>query len=160
MRHWYCLSALAIVIGTAALAQDNTTAAGAAGPPLQPDLSRNTNIPADNIASPAPGKGQIVFYRRGGMLGAAISCAVHEGGIKLTSLPPGRFAVVEVDPGVHNFSVKSEATDTIRIEIQSGQTAYASCHVTMGIVAGRPKLEVSNTTAFFADGQKLKPVAK
>ena len=160
MRNWYCLSVLALVIGTAAIAQDTTTAAGAAGPPAQSDLSRNANIPAANIASPAPGKGQVVFYRKGGMLGAAISCAVHEGGIKLTSLPPGRFAVVEVDPGVHNFSVKSEATDTIRIEIQSGQTAYASCHVTMGIVAGRPKLEVSNTTAFFADGQKLKPVAK
>lgn len=160
MVSWTRLSALALLVGTAASAQDATTAAGAASPPVQAELTRDGGVAADNIALPAPGKGQIVFYRRGGMFGGAISCAVHEGGIKLTSLPPGHFSVVEVDPGVHTYSVKSEATDAIRIEVQSGQTAYASCHVTMGIVAGRPKLEMSNKTAFFADGQKLKPVLK
>jgi hypothetical protein len=104
--------------------------------------------------------GQVIFFRKGGMVGAAISCAVHEGEAKLTSLPPGHFAVVQVVPGVHTFLVKSEASDSIRVDIQQGQTLYASCHPTMGIVAGRPKLEMSDKATFFAIGHKLKPVAQ
>lgn len=115
--------------------------------------------PVVTIAAPADGKGQVVFFRKGGLFGAAISCAVHEGGQKITSLPPGKFAVLAFDPGVHEFSVKSEATDTIRMEIEPGETYYSQCTVGMGVMSGRPNLSPSDQITFDGMSKKLKPVA-
>jgi hypothetical protein len=113
---------------------------------------------ADAIASPAIDKGQVVFYRKGTMIGAAISCAVHEDGKKLTSLPPGHFAAIEVAPGVHDFTVQSEAKDEMRVDVQAGQVYYAECTIGMGFAAGHPHLNLSDHDRFFAKSMKLKPV--
>jgi hypothetical protein len=112
--------------------------------------------PALTVAPPAAGKGQVVFFRKGGLMGAAISCAVHENGAKLSSLSPGKYVVVAADPGVHQYSVKSEATDTLRLEVEAGETYYAQCTVGMGVMAGRPNLSPSDAEIF--GGMKLKPV--
>lgn len=113
---------------------------------------------ATSIPAPPAGKGQVVFFRKGGLMGAAISCAVHENGLKVSSLSPGKFVVVAADPGIHSYSVKSEATDTLRLEIESGETYYAKCNITMGVMAGRPNLSPADQTAFAALSAKLKPV--
>lgn len=122
-------------------------------------LAATAAVPqADAIAPPAVDKGQVVFYRKGTMIGAAISCAVHEDGKKLTSLPPGHFAAVEVTPGVHGFTVQSEAKDEMRVDVQAGQVYYAECTVGMGFAAGHPHLNLSDHDRFFAKSMKLKPL--
>jgi hypothetical protein len=103
-------------------------------------------------------KGRVIFFRKGGLFGAAISCAVHENGAKLTSLPPGKFAIVEVEPGIHEYTVASEAKDTLRLEVEAGETYYAKCNVTMGVMAGRPNLSPSDQATYDAMSAKLKPV--
>jgi hypothetical protein len=112
--------------------------------------------PATVVSPPAAGKGQVVFFRKGGLMGAAISCAVHENGAKLSSLSPGKYVIVAAEPGAHQYSVKSEATDTLRLEIEAGETYYSQCTIGMGVMAGRPNLSPSDATIF--GKMKLKPV--
>ncbi|MCI4589770.1 DUF2846 domain-containing protein [Sphingobium sp. BYY-5] len=142
MKSHVILTLVAIGCATSAVAQDapEIAAAGAA----------MSDIPE--------GKGKIIFFRKGGLMGAAISCAVHEKEEKLTSLPPGKFAVVYAEPGIHEYSVKSEATDTLRLEIEPGETYYSKCSISMGIMAGRPNLSPSDKSTFDAMSAKLKPV--
>ena len=133
------------------------TAPVAAAAPAAPVEAAPTM--AGLIAPPPPGKGQVVFYRRGTMMGALISCAVSEEGTKLSSLSPGKYFVQVVEPGIHSFSVQSEAKDVLRMEVEAGQTYYASCAITMGFMAGRPNLSPSDEPTFSSLSAKLKLVA-
>lgn len=137
----------------AAPAAQSTPAAPAADKPVSP-------YAADNIAPPSPGKGQLIVFRRGGFAGSAISCAVFENNQKLSSLPPGKFAVIEVDPGLHNFKVRSEAADIMRLDVEAGKIYYAQCTIATGFFAGHPQLTPTDKSVFFAMGAKLKPVEK
>lgn len=121
------------------------------------DAQLPAQIVVDNIPVPPEGKGQVIFFRKGGLFGAAISCAVHENGAKLTSLPPGKYYVHVAEPGIHQYSVKSEATDTLRMEIEPGETYYSQCTISMGVMAGRPNLSPSDKSVFEKLGAKLKP---
>ena len=115
---------------------------------------------AVSIGAPEKGKGQVVFFRKGGLFGAAISCAVHEKGEKLSSLPPGKYAVIQAEPGIHEYTVASESKDTLRLEIEDGETYYSQCNVTMGVMAGRPNLSPSDKDKFGEMSAKLKPAEK
>jgi hypothetical protein len=100
------------------------------------------------LPNPPAGKAQMVFFRAGGFAGSAISCAVSEAGEKISSLPPARFFVAVVEPGRHTFRVSSEAKDEIFVDLKPGQTQYAKCSIAMGIMAGRPKLEIAEEAQF------------
>lgn len=110
------------------------------------------------IAIPAPpeGQGQVVFFRSGGM-GLALGCSVNENGQKVSSLGAGRYFVMVARPGRHEFTVKSEAKDTLALEVEAGETQYATCRIKMGIIVGRPDLAPSTEAAFRKNG-KLKLV--
>lgn len=118
------------------------------------------SAPKVPIAVPPPpaGKGQIVFYRTGGMGGALISCAMKEGEIKLSSLPPGRYYVHVTEPGKHSYSVSSEAKDVLNVEIEPDDTQYARCTIRMGLMAGRPNLSPSTVEEWNSRSPSLKPV--
>lgn len=133
----------------------STPAAGETVATPAPAVS--TGLIAGKIAPPPPGQGQVVFFRKGGFVGSAISCAVHENGTKLSSLPPGRYIPLAMSPGIHNFAVKSESTDTLRMEIEPGETYFAKCAIGMGVIAGRPNLSPSDE-ATFVGMKKLKLV--
>lgn len=156
------LHGMALIVSIAIASPGTTQTTGTDGPATpkadaelpSPPVS---TLPADNIAPPPAGQGQVIFFRRGGYVGSAISCAVHEGEAKLTSLPPGRFAAVNVPIGVHSFAVKSEATDIMRVDVQEGQIYYAQCTVKMGFLVGEPNLTPTDKASFFALGAKLKP---
>jgi hypothetical protein len=98
----------------------------------------------EHVEVPAPplGKAQVVFFRDGGYVGSAISCAVNENKVKISSLPPRRFFILVADPGKHVYSVSSEAKDEVFFDLKPGQTSFVKCHVEMGFLAGRPKLDV------------------
>jgi hypothetical protein len=112
---------------------------------------------ATPIAIPAPpaGKGQIVFYRPGGM-GFAIGCSVNENGKKISSLGAGKYFVMVTEPGRHEFSVKSEAKDTLALEVEADETQYASCKIKMGFMVGRPDIRPATEAEFRKhDGLKM-----
>ena len=116
------------------------------------------DAPAAPIALPKPpaGKGQIVFFRPGAM-GFAIGCSVNENGQKISSLGSGKYFVIVTTPGRHEFTVKSEAKDTLALEVESDETQFASCKIKMGIMVGRPDLRPA-TEEEFRKNAKLKLV--
>jgi hypothetical protein len=113
-------------------------------------------IAADNdapIAIPAPpaGKGQIVFYRPGGM-GFAVGCSVNEKGQKVSSLGAGKYFIMVTEPGRHEFSVKSEAKDKLALEVEADETQFATCKIKMGIMVGRPDIRPATEAEFRKHG--------
>ncbi len=120
--------------------------------------AQKSEAQADPIAIPTPpeGKGQVVFFRPGGT-GFAIGCLVNEKGQKVSSLGAGRYFVMVAGPGRHEFTVKSEAKDTLALEVEAGETQYATCRIKMGIMIGRPDLAPSTEAEFRKHG-KLKLV--
>jgi hypothetical protein len=106
------------------------------------------------VPAPPPGMGQVVFYRSS-MMGALISCRVHENGEVVNKLPPGKYFIHQTTPGVHEYSVKSEAKDTIRVEVEEGETQYVRCAIGMGIGLGRPNLSPQTREDFDKRGKGL-----
>jgi hypothetical protein len=107
------------------------------------------------VPPPPAGKGQVVFYRSS-MMGALISCRVHENGKVVNRLPPGKYFVYATAPGAHEFTVKSEATDKLRVEVEQGETQYVRCAIGMGIGVGRPNLSPQSREDFDKRGKGLK----
>lgn len=165
MKKYVAAMLVLVTAGEVAVAQEAApvSATHQSGAAQSADGTAATPAPAssdviEGIVPAAPAdKGQVVFFRKGGLFGAAISCAVHEKGEKLSSLPPGKYNVQIAEPGIHEYSVKSEATDTLRLEVEAGETYFAQCNVTMGVMAGRPNLSPSDRATFLNMSKKLKP---
>jgi hypothetical protein len=138
--------------------------APAATPPASPEAATATPAPtpaapalmANGLPAPPAGKGQVVFFRRGGLVGAAIVYKVREGTTAYGTLSPGRYFVVAVDPGKHTYVVHSESKDEMTLQVDEGETYYVEGTVAMGILVGRPNLTPSNEIAFNAIAKKLK----
>jgi len=140
------LTALALaMLATPAVAKDK-------------DKAKAEAVPTESIVIPTPpsGKGQILFFRPGGT-GFAIGCSVNENGQKISSLGAGRYFIMVATPGRHEYTVKSEAKDTLALNVEDGETQYASCKIKMGIMVGRPDIRPS-TRDDFLKTKKLKMV--
>jgi Protein of unknown function (DUF2846) len=111
------------------------------------------------IAAPEAGKGQVVFFRTGGLMGAAIACNVRQDGKLVGALSGGKYFVASFAPGKQVFTTKSEATDTLNMEIESGETYYVRCTIGAGVMAGRPNLSPVDKAVFDekSGGLKFKP---
>jgi len=124
-----------------------------------PALAAETNeVKSASITIPSPpeGQGQVVFFRTGGA-GFAVGCSVNENGQKVSSLGAGRYFVMVASPGRHEFTVKSEAKDSLALEVEAGETQYVTCRMKMGLIVARPDLAPS-TEAAFRKNAKLKLV--
>ncbi|WP_374530291.1 DUF2846 domain-containing protein [Novosphingobium sp.] len=137
------LSAVSLALAAASMAYAGNKAEAA-------EEDDNSSIPAAQIQIPAPpaGKGQIVFFRKGGLGGAAVACSVHENGQKVSSLGGGRYFIMVTEPGRHEFTVASEAKDTLALEVEADETQFAQCKIKMGIMVGRPDIRPSSETEF------------
>lgn len=124
-------------------------AAGLSAPAIAKEAAAPIVIPA-----PAAGTGQIVFFRPGGM-GFAMGCSVNENGEKISSLGAGKYFVLRTTPGRHEYTVKSEAKDTLALEVEEGETKFAKCKIKMGIMAGRPDLAPADEAEFRKGNFKL-----
>ncbi|WP_428680494.1 DUF2846 domain-containing protein [Sphingopyxis sp.] len=109
------------------------------------------------IPAPPEGKGQVVFYRPGGM-GFALGCGVNENGERLSALGANKYFILPTDAGSHSYTVKSEATDLLTLEVEPGETYYVKCKIKMGIMVGRPNIAPSTPEEFDKDSAKLKYV--
>jgi hypothetical protein len=113
------------------------------------------------IPTPPPGKGQILFYRTGGISGAALGCAVFDVGAedKLSSLGAGKYFVLVSDPGPRSFTVKSlETKDALTLEIEEGETQFVRCKIKTGFLSGRADIGPSTEKEFRAKHKNPKLV--
>lgn len=115
--------------------------------------ARPAPIPG-RVDAPPEGKGQIVFYRRGGQPGFLLTFSVRENGQGVVKLPSGTYMVVPAEPGAHTYLIESEAKDALTLEVDADETYYVEQTMSMGIMAGHPHLIPSTQDAFAK--QKLK----
>lgn len=108
------------------------------------------------IGAAPDGLGQIVFFRPRKMAGGAIGFKVREGDVELGKLRSGKYFVANVEPGVHEYVVHSEAKDILTMEVEAGETYYVQGTLTMGVLAGRPNLSPSDEATFNGMSKKLK----
>jgi hypothetical protein len=120
-----------------------------------PAQAADTARVAPEITAPPAGMGQVVFYRPSAM-GGLVSCRVSEGATVVNRLPPGKYFVLQTAPGVHEYSVHSEAKDVLRVNVEDGETSYARCNISMGFMVGRPNLSSQDRADFDKRGKKLK----
>lgn len=132
-----CLTALLAVPGHALAAKSEATA------PIV-------------LPTPKAGKGQVVFFRPGGM-GTAIKCTVRESGKMVGRVGNKRYYVIDAEPGVHTFTAKSEKTDEVTVQVEPDETAFVKCKIAMGMMVGRPNLSPA-TELDFASETKLEPM--
>lgn len=103
------------------------------------------------IPTPPAGKGQVIFYRTGGISGAALGCAVFDVGAedKLSPLGAGKYFVLVSDPGPRSVTVKSlETKDAMTLEIEEGETQFVRCKIKSGFMSGRADIAPSNESEF------------
>lgn len=108
------------------------------------------------LEAPPAGQGQVVFFRPGSMMGMALGCHVREDGRLVGNLANGKYYVQSFAPGKHVFTTSSEATDTLNMEVESGETYYVRCGIGMGVVAGRPNISPVEKAVFDEKSAKLK----
>ena len=129
-----------------------------AGPVVAKDKEEQSEEHAPvSIGEPEAGKGQIVFFRTGGM-GFAMGCGVNENNARISALGAGKYFKIPVEPGTHSYMAKSEAKDVLTLEVDPGETYYVRCTIKMGIMAGRPNLSPSTKDEFDKSSGKLKYV--
>jgi hypothetical protein len=112
---------------------------------------------AKTVPTPPEGMGQVVFFRPGGM-GFALGCGVNENGERISALGAGKYFVHPTTPGSHSYTVKSEATDLLTLEVEPGETTYVKCKIKMGIMVGRPNIAPSTQAEFDKLSPKLEYV--
>jgi len=145
------------VLGLAGLAQAQDTTTPPAEQPAATEpapTAEPTPAPAaepavalpEGITAPPEGKGQVVFFRPSRFVGAALSFTVRENDVDLGRLPNARYFVHVAEPGIHEYEIGNN--DTMRMEIEPGETYYAIQSTQMGIVAGRAVLSPSDAAAF------------
>ncbi|MDB5678548.1 DUF2846 domain-containing protein [Sphingomonas bacterium] len=100
------------------------------------------------IGAPPAGMGQIIFFRPGSIMGAALGCTVHENGKEVARLGSGKYYLVIATPGKHLYNTQAENVDQLTLEVEAGETYFVKCKVGMGVVAGRPNLSPADRATF------------
>ena len=157
------LALSALMFGASAYAQDAAppaatdapTAAAAGGAEVP---APSAPAPVDSAAATESGSGTVIFFRPSKFVGAAVGFKVRENGQELGKLRNGKYFVLQVAPGVHQYEVHSETKDVLTLEVEAGQTYYVQGVLGVGIVAGRPNLTPSDASTFEGMKAKLKEV--
>lgn len=151
---------LAIGLASFSLAFSMVAAAAdpepAAAPAATSEPAAAPAVPATSAS--AETTGTVVFFRPSKFVGAAIGYKVREGTTELGKLRNGKYFVLHVKPGTHEYVVHSETKDVLTLEVEAGQTYYIQGTLGAGILAGRPNLSPSDQGTFEAIKAKLKEV--
>jgi hypothetical protein len=115
--------------------------------------------PAPEALPPVPeGKGRIVFWRSGTLVGGGLGCGVNIGTERISAMGAGKYFILDLAPGAYEFNAKSEAKDVLNTEVETGETSYIKCTIRMGVMVGRPNLSPSTAEEFGEKRASLKYV--
>ncbi|MDF7776909.1 hypothetical protein P1X14_16750 [Sphingomonas sp. AOB5] len=152
------LAALAGMTAAApAMAQEAvaTTAVAAPASDFEPITTKS-----GTIGAPPAGKAQIVFWRPGTFIGAALGCTVREGEgteeVQIARLGSGKYWVHVAEPGKHTYWTTGEATDKLNMELEPDETYYVRCAIGMGVMSGRAQVSPSDRATFVSRAKKMK----
>lgn len=106
-------------------------------------------------AAPAD-KAQVVFFRPGSLIGAALGCTVHEGEAQVARLGSGKYWVINAAPGKHQYHTEGETTDRLNLELEAGETYFVRCNIGAGVMSGRANLSPSDRESFAKKAKGLK----
>ncbi len=135
---------------SASVAADAPAPAAPAAPAAAPAVAKLNPI------DPVPaGKAQIVFFRPSRYVGMALSFSVREGDKGIVKLTNGSYQVVVTDPGTKEYNISFEAKDTLRMEVEEGETYYVTEGIAMGIIGARPNISPSTEADFQEKKLKL-----
>lgn len=123
-----------------------TEPAAESTPPATAEEAAPEVVLPEGINPPPEGKGQVVFFRPNRFVGAALSFTVREGEAEHGRLPNGSYFVHVAEPGIHEYEIGRN--DTMRMEIEPGETYFVMQNTQMGVVAGRAVLSPSDQAAF------------
>jgi len=112
------------------------------------DATVPINTKSGTLGNPEPGKAQIVFFRPGSMMGAALGCTVHEGDAELARLGSGKYYVISATPGKHEYFTEGEVTDKLPLEVEDDETYFVKCKIGMGVMSGRANISPSDRATF------------
>lgn len=126
-------------------------------PPQAAAAPIGTGVGTSQIMAPPPGKAQVVFFRRNTFVGAALGGRVRESDVPIGNLTAGKFFIHITEPGEHTYTVKTEVTENLTMELEVGETYFVEETVSMGILVGRLNLSPSNGNAFDEAYPKMKP---
>lgn len=127
------ISALLMAGSGAAVAQDSAA----------PLVTKSGALPA-----PEAGKAQVVFFRPGSIMGAALGCTVHEGEAEVARLGSGKYYVIAAEPGKHEYFTEGEAKDRLALEVEGDETYFVKCKIGMGVMSGRANLSPADRAGF------------
>ena len=83
------------------------------------------------------------IYRVGRMAGAAIGYDVNLDGEKVYRATNKSKTTIRITtPGSHTLSAKTESAAELPLDIQLGREYYVRCGMKMGVMVGRPELEM------------------
>jgi hypothetical protein len=112
------------------------------------------------VIPPAPaGQGQVVFFRRKTLLGTGQWFNVREDGKALGKLTNGAYFVQTAAPGLHVYTAKTEPefNDTLRLQVDPGETYFVQGELTKGLIIGAADLTPSDRAAFDKAAKSLAP---
>jgi Protein of unknown function (DUF2846). len=83
------------------------------------------------------------IYRVGRMAGAAIGYDVNLDGEKVyRATNKSKITIRVTEAGLHTLSAKTESSAELPLDIQLGREYYVRCGMKMGVMVGRPELEI------------------
>ena len=107
------------------------------------------------LPAPQAGKAQVVFFRPGSMMGAALGCTGHEGEAEVARLGSGKYYVIAAEPGKHEYFTEGEATDRLALEVEGDETYFVKCKIGMGVMSGRANLSPADRATFAGKAKGL-----
>jgi hypothetical protein len=101
-----------------------------------------------------PEMGRIFFYRSSA-IGAAIQPNILLNDQVVGEMVPLGFFFVDRRPGVYEAAAKTESEARVRIQLEANQTRFVRGSITLGIMVGRPQLELVDAANAFLEIQDL-----
>lgn len=149
MTRWtkFACTAIAIAIAAPAIAQDSLDTTAVAALPA---------TKSGKIGAPPTGKAQVVFFRPGSLVGAALGCTIYDSGKQIARLGSGKYWVHVAEPGKLLFNTKAENVDQLNMEVEPDETYFVKCNIGAGVMSGRPNISPSGVEEFTKKAKGLK----
>ena len=120
---------LIVAIGSAVLLSASPSAVQAADP-----APASAPAVSPEVAPPPAGKGQVVFFRRSSIMGFPYWTNIRENGVAYGKLSNGVYFIQVLDPGTHEFNTSVLGKDSMKVQVDPGETYYVEGKITMALI--------------------------